>query len=271
MFKTVGKDIQQGECPFCGSDSSFRFLEGTKYVFLCHDCQRYMPDSIAANKTKISPQINFNNLLSMFSKISDLPLNHLARKYVENRKIPIDHVYYTEKFDVLSEKYAETPVKDKKRICFLIYNSTNKLVGVTGRSLEHKSKLRYVTLMFDKNESKLYGREKVNMNKPFVAVEGPIDSLFVKNAIAMNGAEGLDNKYSTNATICFDNEPRNRQIVTKMKKSLDAGFKVVIWPKSIKQKDVNDMILEGLDVNHIIENNTYSSLVGRLKLNEWKK
>lgn len=273
MFKTVDSDMLVGNCPFCHSKEAFKFKEGSKWMFLCHDCQRYMPFENAGIKEHetITPDVNFNNLLSYFTRVDRLDVNHPARRYAETRKIPLSSVYYTDSFDTLSDKYAETPVKDNKRLCFLIYNTDKKLVGVTGRSLNPKDKLRYITLMFDKNESKVYGKEKINMEKPFVVVEGPLDSLFVKNAIAMNGAEGIENKYSTFATICFDNEPRNKQIVNKMKRSLENNFKVVIWPKSLKHKDINDMVLAGYDPDKIIAQNTYSGLLGQLKLNEWKK
>lgn len=274
MFKTIDSDIMMGSCPFCNSSEAFRFKENDYFMFLCHDCQRYMRfenTGIKLNES-ISNTINFNNLRHLFNNVWELPESHEARQYVSSRRIPYNSpIYYTDNFAELSVKYSETPVKNDKRICFLIYNGNNDLVGVTGRSIEKKTEMRYITLMFDKNESKVYGRERVNMSKTFVAVEGPIDSLFVKNAIAMNGAEGLDNKYTTNAIICFDNEPRNRQIVAKMKKSLEAGFKVVIWPKSIKNKDINEMVLDGIDAQRVINENIYSGLSGLLKLNEWKK
>jgi hypothetical protein len=270
MFRTIDSETKTGTCPYCNSDDSFLFKEGDRWMFLCHDCQRYKPYEIKES-TGINVNINFNNLISFFTPLNELAETHKARVYANKRKIPLNRVFYTNKFATLSEKYAETPVKNDERICFLIYNEDNNLVGVTGRSLDPKTNLRYVTLMFDKNDSKIYGREYADLTKEFFACEGPIDSLFLENAIAMNGAEILNNKYTTLSTICFDNEPRNKQIVSKMKKSLEAGFKVVVWPKSIKQKDINDMILEGLDVNHIIKTNTYSGLVGLLKLNEWKK
>ena len=87
----------------------------------------------------------------------------------------------------------------------------------------------------------------------------------------MAGSDGLDNKYNLQSIVCFDNEPRSNEIVSKMKKSLDDGYRIVIWPDSIKQKDANEMVLNGIDVNHIIQNNIYSGLSGLLHLNTWKK
>jgi len=56
-----------------------------------------------------------------------------------------------------------------------------------------------------------------------------------------------------------------------MKKYLDNGYNIVIWPDKIKAKDVNDMILSGIDVEPIIYENVYSGLPGKIKLNSWKR
>jgi len=192
--------------------------------------------------------------------------------YAENRRIPINRVYYTDKFDQISE-YAETPVKDKERLVLPFYNSNNELFGIQGRSLD-KGQIRYITLMFNKDELKLFGQEHCDTSKQFYIVEGPIDSLFVKNCIAMAGSDAALNKYKTNSVICLDNEPRNKQIVQKMAKFLDDGFKIVIWPDSVKEKDINEFIVNGhtkAELQSIIENNIYSGLTGKIKLNSWKK
>ena len=125
--------------------------------------------------------------------------------------------------------------------------------------------------MFDKDEDKLYGQDKVDMTKTFYVVEGPIDSLFLKNCIAMAGSDGLSDKYFSNAVLCFDNEPRNKQIVDKVERYIEKGFKTVVWPDHIKDKDINDMILKGVNVQHIVEQNTYAGLAAKIKFNAWKK
>ena len=69
----------------------------------------------------------------------------------------------------------------------------------------------------------------------------------------------------------FDNEPRNREIVTRISKVVDRGDKVVVWPKNILQKDINDMHLDGHDVQRVVESNVYQGLQAKLKFNDWKK
>jgi hypothetical protein len=45
---------------------------------------------------------------------------------------------------------------------------------------------------------------------------------------------------------------------TDIEKTIDRGDKVVIWPTSIEQKDINDMVLAGLNVMDVLKSNTYT-------------
>ena len=75
----------------------------------------------------------------------------------------------------------------------------------------------------------------------------------------------------SNPVWIYDNEPRSREITNRIAKTIDAGHSVVIWPESIDDKDINDMVMSGLDVQSVIESNTYSGLEAKLKFNTWKK
>jgi hypothetical protein len=113
----------------------------------------------------------------------------------------------------------------------------------------------------------------VDFGKRYYVTEGPIDSLFLDNAVAMAGAdgnsEGLDN--IENVVYVFDNEPRNKEICARMEKILDKGYKLCIWPEKLLDKDINDMVLSNLDPQDIIDKNTYSGLTGKLQLSYWRK
>jgi alkyl sulfatase BDS1-like metallo-beta-lactamase superfamily hydrolase len=69
----------------------------------------------------------------------------------------------------------------------------------------------------------------------------------------------------------FDNEPRNREIVNRISKTINRGDKVIIWPTNIQHKDINDMVLAGLNVMDVLKLNTYSGLEAKIKFNNWKK
>jgi hypothetical protein len=126
--------------------------------------------------------------------------------------------------------------------------------------------------MFDDDAPKIYGLDEIQKSETVYVTEGPFDSTFIRNAIALCGADGDLSKWSiSNCVWIYDNEPRNAEIHSRISKVIDRGERVVIWPSTIKEKDINDMILSGLDVQSVIELNTYSGLEAKLKFTTWKK
>jgi hypothetical protein len=88
----------------------------------------------------------------------------------------------------------------------------------------------------------------------------------------MCGADAdIDRWGISNAIWIYDNEPRNTEIVRRIGNTIDNGDSVVIWPSNIDDKDINDMAMSGLDVQSVIESNTYSGLEAKLKFTTWKK
>jgi hypothetical protein len=108
-------------------------------------------------------------------------------------------------------------------------------------------------------------------------VEGPIDSMFLKNGIAVansNLQSVVDLFDRSKVTLVFDNEPRNKDIVKLIEKAIDEHFNVVIWPEMIQEKDINYMVLSGFDIEElldIIEKNTFVNLRAKMEFVNWKK
>jgi hypothetical protein len=126
--------------------------------------------------------------------------------------------------------------------------------------------------MLNEEAPKIYGLDKIKTTKPIYIVEGPFDSTLVENSVAMCGSDIDIRTFGwSNYIWVFDNEPRNREIVNRISKTIDRGDQVVIWPPNIEQKDVNDMILRGHNVMNVLESNTYSGLKAKIKFNYWKK
>ena len=126
--------------------------------------------------------------------------------------------------------------------------------------------------MLDDDSPKVYGLDRINENKKIYVVEGPLDSLFVENCIAMVGAD-LDLRTFgwSNYIYVYDNEPRNREIIERIDKTISRGDQVVIWPSTINEKDINDMTMSGHNVKDLLESNTCSGLEAKLKFTTWKK
>jgi hypothetical protein len=156
------------------------------------------------------------------------------------------------------------------------YTRQGKLIGVSGRALNN-NKLRYLTLKFDETQPLIYGLRTVDYNKRVYVTEGPIDSLFLSNAIAVAGSDfsKLNTIVPTEqAVIVFDNESRNPEIVKHLYQIIEDGYAVCIWPKSVKQKDINDMVLNGQAPNiieDVINKNKFSGLKAKMALSDWSK
>lgn len=209
--------------------------------------------------------------------IKDLNNEHPAKKYLLDRKIPEDKIglfYYAERFKrwVNTQKQTfDSLQNDRPRIIIPLISADGTWFGIQGRSLAPTSTLRYITIMFD-DKLKLFGQDQINPEQTVYVTEGPFDSTFITNAVAMCGSD-VDNStlpYRDRVWV-FDNEPRNRQIVDRIERTINTNDPVVIWPKGVRQKDINDMALAGLDPSAIIKNNTYQGLEAKLKLTDWKK
>ena len=126
--------------------------------------------------------------------------------------------------------------------------------------------------MLDEENPKVFGLNTIDKNELVYITEGPFDSTFLSNAIAMCGADLLLGDWGiSDCCYVYDNEPRNREICDRISKCIKKGHKVVIWPKDISQKDINDMILAGHNVQSIVDSNVYKGLEAELKFNTWKK
>ncbi|MEC9064894.1 MAG: DNA primase, partial [Pseudomonadota bacterium] len=107
---------------------------------------------------------------------------------------------------------------------------------------------------------------------PVFVTEGPIDSTFLRNSIAMCGADGDVGKWGVSTPVwVYDNEPRSKEITARISSTIARGESVVIWPSNIHEKDINDMVIAGHDVQSIVESNVYSGLKATLQFNTWKR
>lgn len=219
--------------------------------------------------------------LKQLKKISQLQHDHPVKRYVMKRKIPtVFHhkLFYAPKFKawvntIIPEKFKLD--NDEPRLVIPFIDADDNLFGFTGRGFS-KDGLRYMTIMIDDSKKKVYGLDNIDVTKKIFVTEGPIDSMFLDNAIAMAGAdvplaELFPSVSKDNFTVVYDNEPRNKQIVERLEKAVDNGYPVCIWPDNIEQKDINDMVLAGIDPKTIINGSTYSGLAAKMRLTTWKK
>jgi hypothetical protein len=214
--------------------------------------------------------------------INSLPAEHYAKKYVSQRKIPDtfwSQLYFAPDFKKFVGTLGlenEAFKENDPRLVIPFYDEEKRLIAVQGRALA-ESKLRYITLKLHDDNKKVFGLDRIDEDKLIYVVEGPIDSMFLENAVATadSNLESITNVLDkSKVALVFDNEPRNKEIVAKMEKAIDNHFNVVIWPEMIEKKDINDMILDGFspdEIQDIIDNNTFVNLRAKMEFVNWKK
>jgi hypothetical protein len=152
-----------------------------------------------------------------------------------------------------------------------MYDADSNLIGFQGRALVPNS-VKYITVMLSDDAPKIYGLDQIDSTKSIYIVEGPFDSTFIQNSVAMCGSDIDIRSFGWSDYIyVFDNEPRNREIINRISKTINRGDKVVIWPTMVQHKDINDMVLAGLNVMDMLKSNIYSGLEAKIKFNNWKK
>lgn len=214
--------------------------------------------------------------------VSDLPKNDPARLYMEARHLPEYPFMYASEFYKFSSQFnAELSnfKKDEARIVIPFFDRAGNVFAYQGRSLSKTAAQKYITIIVNAKIPKIFGIDRVNFKKPIKIVEGPIDSLFLDNCLASVNASlvstakkisGVINKDLV--TIIYDNEPRNKIIVGHYDSAIKDGYGVVIWPKSCDgYKDINDLSLAGMNINKIIEKNTFRGLEAQIEFQKWKK
>ena len=304
-FKRVKTYLYNFRCPICGdSQKNKNKARGYLYSvknntnFKCHNCgaslsfnnflkdidstlhkqyslEKFKEGYTGKNFVVETPTFEFSK--PNFIKKINLPKassNKVAKEYLENRKLNPERFYFAEKFQEWVNTQKQTfnkIIKDESRIIIPLYTFKGEMYGFQGRSLNSNS-IKYITIILDDSIPKLYGLNTVNPNETVYIVEGPFDSEFVKIGIAMCGADvDVSSLNFKDIVYVFDNETRNKEICDRMNKIIENGNKIVIWERSILQKDINDLFLAGFDIMSILKSNTYSGLEAKVKFNEWKR
>ena len=232
-----------------------------------------------------APKFNtpLNKELDNLKKFSDLdhlhPKPHPAVEYIQQRKIPEKHwdkLYLAENFyewsrTMFPEKFQSINI-DYPRLVIPFFDRSGKMFAYQGRAFGNEQP-RYITLKLEDNKEKIYGLERIDFEDHVYVVEGPLDSLFLDNCLAVAGADlDLINSEPSTTTAIYDNEPRNRHTIDRMFKSVDKGYNVVVWPSDLDHKDINDMVLAGYhDIMEFIKTRTFSGLNAYLEINKWKR
>jgi len=315
-FTQKKTDLYNFRCPLCGDSQKnktkcrgFVYRKKDDYFYMCHNCsvsttfynflkqvdeslikeyqlERYRNGTERGNYTK--PDFSEAKEKPVFKErirlesIESLPEEHFAKRYIKSRKIPVvfeSELYFAPDFKQFVETLGiekENLHKDDQRLVIPFYDSKKNLIAIQGRALG-KSELRYITIKLNDDFDKVFGLDRINQDEMIYVVEGPIDSMFLENAVATADAnlESITKLFDkSQVTLVFDNEPRNKQIVEKINLAVDNHFNVVIWPEFIDSKDINEMVLDGFspdEIQDIISKNTFVNLRAKMEFVNWKK
>ena len=304
-FRRVKNNLYNFRCPICGDSKKNKSkTRGYLYAvkantnFKCHNCGASMSfnnflkhvdpalhkqytmekfkDGHSGGRNFVVEEPEFKFEAPKFKKKLKLPKaseDPRSAGYLTARKLNPEDFYYAKHFKKFANSLKPTfdsEEHDEERIIIPLYYEKN-LIGFQGRALG-PSKVKYITVMLDDDAPKIYGLDNIRTDAPVYVTEGPFDSTFIRNAIAMCGADADVSRWGISDPVyVYDNEPRNREIVSRIGRTIDNGDSVVIWPIGIKEKDINDMFLAGHDVQDLVQLNTYSGLEAKLKFNLWKK
>ena len=224
-----------------------------------------------------------DDILDPLKRLDTLHVSHPAVKYVLDRKIPRDKwhlLYFAPKFKAftnsVSPKFEEPIVGEHPRMIIPYFTPAGKCFAFQARAYGDEQP-KYYTIKVDESEEKIYGLDRVDYSKRIYVVEGPIDSLFIPNGIAVSGSSfdtPTIRSLLSNATIVMDNEPRNKEIVHQLENYIELGYSVVMYPDYIEEKDINDMVKAGrspAEILDLINTNTFSGMEAKLKFANWRK
>jgi len=273
------------KCHNCSEGQSFsnflKFLDNKKYEqYLLERYKGSAPSTPQPKFTDFKPVFKEVDILDGLTPVSELKEDHPVKQYVLKRKIPekyFSKLYLSDKFmSFVNKAKPNTFVHTKgehPRLIIPFYDNQNKVFAFQGRAFG-KEQPKYLTVKLDENKQKVYGLESVNLQEPLYIVEGPIDSMFLKNCLAAAGADLTLKVEPSNVTYIFDNEPRNKEIIKRMYDVIEKDYNLVVWPDDMRHKDINDMIMSGMsiaEVQTIISTNTFAKLEALTKLSYYKK
>ena len=312
LFKKKNDYTWNFRCPYCGDSQKSRtkargyvFRKKNDLFYKCHNCgvgatlgnlikhvdsktykdyifERYR-SGVKTNNPE--PEFKFDvpkfpkkDILKGLRSISDLGVAHPARTIVSDRQIPKDRLsdlYLCESFfkftNTLVKNKFPSVVGDHPRLIIPFRDEKGEVFAYQGRAFGVETP-KYITIKLDDGD-KVFGLDRLKKDETVYVVEGPIDSMFLDNAVATADADLTKADYQ-DSVLVFDNEPRNKEICRRIEKAIDAGRRVCLWPESNPFKDINDMILGGYTKEKIItqiNQNTYQSMEAKLRFTKWRK
>jgi hypothetical protein len=151
--------------------------------------------------------------------------------------------------DVWTKWFVAKDGRYKHRLIIPFYNNANMIYYYQGRSLDEELKPKYLNRKTNKDDG-IYNYYNVDPEKPVCVLEGPIDSTFIKNSIAVLGLKYSEEvQKKLDLLQCYYLLDNDKDGLAKSKKFLTEGKYVFNWTKFLKDqnicvkiKDINDYV-----------------------------
>ena len=311
QFKNKGDFLWNFRCPYCGDSQKSRtkargfvYRKKNDLFYKCHNCgvgttlgkliehldsksykdyimERYKSGVKTVNK---EPEFKFDepvfrskDVCSTLNSLEELQDDHPARKIIDRRNLPISSykdLFLCPEFYKFTNKLIPNKFPsldgDHPRLLIPFRDEEGEVFAYQGRAFGNEQP-KYLTIKLQERD-KIFGLDRIDKREEVLVVEGPLDSLFLDNCIAVAGADvpNLDCDF----TVVFDNEPRNKELLKQVEKTINRGHKICLWPEGMEYKDINDMILGGYtkeEIQDLIKHNTYQGTTATLWFTKWRK
>ena len=196
-------------------------------------------------------------------------------KYLEGRCLDPKRFMFMERYVGFVKDYQEEAIplfSDPRIVIPYIKKSNRELYAMQGRATKEGQKPKYLTVKFTEDMGKIYNIYNIDPDKTVYVLEGPIDSMFLPNAVALSGANISDSilkefKKFKDVVFIFDSDfVYNPDIRAIIKKVISYGYGIYIPSKKLSiHKDINDIVIDaGIKDKELvseIENRTFKGIV----------
>lgn len=289
-------NVHEAGCPMCQEGHSWGRKRRLYYipkekVICCHNCgwysstSKWIQEVARMSREEIEYEIQTGEYRYVDLSI-DKPVNVVKSVSVES--LPRDSInmsdtqqliYYKNNpvvkacLDMISKRRLDTAVNrpkslylslsdpvHKNRLCLPFYDSNNNIVHYQTRGILSKDLIDRPKYLSKLNSQKtLFNFNNIDISADDMYIfEGPIDSFFVKNSVAVAGIqENTNNVYTAAQRQMLQSKPLMRKIwvldnqwndqasYRKTERLIADGAHVFVWPKQLQQfKDFNDMVVK---------------------------
>jgi hypothetical protein len=313
-------NVYQASCPICREGKSWLkkkrcYYIPNKNVIHCHNCGWHgnpvnwiMEVQSCSLSEVLNESNNYDNLQiekqedSEKTKLVNYELpcdcfdleNNDELKFYENNQIVKNAYNILIQRNLINainrpKKYFFTlnDFTHKNRIIIPFYDENGKIIFYQSRKvLDVDQRPKYLSKK--NSERSVFNIDRVSGDIPYIFItEGPLDSTFIKNGVALagiteNGSDTFTEKQKNQMLLfplhehifVLDNQWNDSTSKRKSKDLIEAGKKVFIWPKEYyKFKDINDVCvnykLKEFPYKFLLKN-SHTGMVGKMKLSEVK-